>query len=460
MPDRTCASMTRQMTAKFSFRDVPRVALSEKLAFFDSDGTLARRYQKTAKFIAGHEDRIARAYWATHDKWTAPAHRLTGADFEAAISESIRYIQLKLSDPHAQEWVDMACSFTWRAYKAGSDMGMVSACLSTCYRETVQLVLEARLDDAAETADIIHANLHMALLESEVLSSFQQRVESHVTAIERRDLAQSFETMIAQDMLSAQAVGSQLGGQTSAVAIASRGMLGKASEVAAAAEQSALAMREAARTAAGLIRAIDTTREEVEGAAVIADRASEQATAALEMSMALSTHAETIESILGLIRDVAGQTNLLALNATIEAARAGDAGRGFAVVAQEVKSLANQTAQATDDIAAKVTAIQSATRTTVSANSSIRETVEQVKLFAGRIREAMEAQARTVTTITAAVDETALAADSMSGTIAHIRQDTDRVVSEIGALESGFASINQSFAALGIAAGEFSRKVA
>ena len=80
---------------------------------------------------------------------------------------------------------------------------------------------------------------------------------------------------------------------------------------------------------------------------------------------------EAIESILSLIRDIAGQTNLLALNATIEAARAGDAGRGFAVVAQEVKSLASQTARATDDITTKITAIQQATRQTVEANGSI-----------------------------------------------------------------------------------------
>ncbi|HEX8445510.1 MAG TPA: methyl-accepting chemotaxis protein [Sphingomonas sp.] len=252
----------------------------------------------------------------------------------------------------------------------------------------------------------------------------------------------------------------ELSQQTGGASGVTRGMLGKASEVAAAAEQSAVAMRDAAMTAAGLIRAIEEARGEVETAALVATRAAEQSATAVSVSEALSSHAQAIESILGLIRDIAGQTNLLALNATIEAARAGDSGRGFAVVASEVKNLAAQTARATDDIAAKIAAIQSATRQTVDANGSIRDTVGEVQCSAQRIRAAMETQARTVTMITAAVDETALAADSMSATIATIRAETETVADEIDHLASGFKSMGAHLTRLSTTTGDFVSRLA
>ena len=107
---------------------------------------------------------------------------------------------------------------------------------------------------------------------------------------------------------------------------------------------------------------------------------------------ALAASAQKIGDVVDLIRAIAEQTNLLALNATIEAARAGEAGRGFAVVASEVKTLASQTAKATEDIGAQVAGIQSATGEAVQAIGAISATMDDVQRFTAGISAAVEEQ--------------------------------------------------------------------
>ena len=319
----------------------------------------------------------------------------------------------------------------------------------------VAAMTERFADDSDKLENCLCAFYRLSMFETDIILAQVSMLEAIEAADQRGRESVEFERRVGDLVRASTEQSKSLTERTRSTAASARGMLGKTSEVAAAAEQSAVAMREAAQTAAGLIRAIEDARAEVEVAAGVATRAGDQASEAVKVSQALSAHVEAIESILSLIRDIAGQTNLLALNATIEAARAGDAGRGFAVVAQEVKSLASQTARATDDITAKITAIQQATRQTVDANGSIQGTVEEVQTSADRIREAMELQAQTVTMITAAVDETALAADSMSSTIAAIRSDTENVAKDIDQVEQGFGRFSEQIAGFKTTAKDF-----
>lgn len=132
---------------------------------------------------------------------------------------------------------------------------------------------------------------------------------------------------------------------------------------------------------------------------------------------ALAEAADKIGQVVGLIANIAGQTNLLALNATIEAARAGDAGKGFAVVASEVKSLATQTAKATDDISVQISQIQSATREAVDAIHEIAVTIEEVNTIATGIADAVEQQNAATSEIARIVQQTAMAAQDVTTNI-------------------------------------------
>jgi methyl-accepting chemotaxis protein len=106
----------------------------------------------------------------------------------------------------------------------------------------------------------------------------------------------------------------------------------------------------------------------------------------------LADAAQKIGDVVELIRTIAGQTNLLALNATIEAARAGESGRGFAVVASEVKSLAVQTAKATEDIANQILGVQASTGNAVEAIARITQRMQEIERFTSAVAAAVEEQ--------------------------------------------------------------------
>jgi methyl-accepting chemotaxis protein len=266
----------------------------------------------------------------------------------------------------------------------------------------------------------------------QAIAAFRQRVEDHLRTVTDGAMAMR---------------------STAATLFTSSGQTAQRAESAvSASNEASVNVQTAAVAADELSSSIGEIGRQLAMAAGIVRAAVEEAQGTNEQINALSQAAQKIGDVIKLIRSIAGQTNLLALNATIEAARAGEAGKGFAVVASEVKSLAVQTAKATEDISRLISAVQSSTGGAVDA--------------LGRIATRMQEIESCTTSVSATVQQQSAATSEISQNVAGAADGAKLVVSVLGivtgaATETGESaeSVLSASQAVEAAAAELRREV-
>lgn len=234
----------------------------------------------------------------------------------------------------------------------------------------------------------------------------------------------------------------------------------QASSAATASEQASGNVQTVAAAAEELASSVDEITRQVNQTTEIVQNANLAASSSNEKVGALSNAATKIGNVVSLIQDIAEQTNLLALNATIEAARAGEMGKGFAVVASEVKSLANQTAKATEDISQQISSIQTETDAAVVSIKSITDIMEEVNSYTSAIAAAVEEQGAATAEISRNVQQAAMGTSEVAQNISGVRASVGETSQSASEVLSASSDVAERAKNLGIEIDSFLKNVA
>jgi methyl-accepting chemotaxis protein len=291
-----------------------------------------------------------------------------------------------------------------------------------------------RKDELGEMAGAVEEFKVQAVARAERDAATQEAQNKAASTARRAELirfADDFETAVGAIVANVSASAVQLEAAAGTLTRTAETTQSLSSQVAGASEEASTNMQAVASATEELSTSVDEIGRRVKESSQIADAAVRQAEQTDGRIGKLSRAAQEIGDVVKLITAIAEQTNLLALNATIEAARAGDAGRGFAVVASEVKSLASQTAKATDEISNHISGMQGATQESVAAIKEIGGTIGKISDIASTIASAVEQQSSATQEIARSVQTVAQGTQEAAANVMQVNR---------GATETGAAS--------------------
>ena len=291
-----------------------------------------------------------------------------------------------------------------------------------------------RRDELGEMAGAVEEFKVQAVAKAERDAATQEAQNKASATARRAELirfADEFESAVGSIVSNVSASAVQLESAAGTLTRTAETTQNLSSQVAGASEEASSNMQSVASATEELSASVDEIGRRAKESSQIADSAVRQAEQTDARIGKLSRAAQEIGDVVKLITAIAEQTNLLALNATIEAARAGDAGRGFAVVASEVKSLASQTARATDEISTHITGMQAATQESVAAIKEIGGTIGQISGIATNIASSVEQQSAATQEIARSVQNVAQGTQETASSVTQVNR---------GAAETGAAS--------------------
>ena len=293
-----------------------------------------------------------------------------------------------------------------------------------------------RKDELGEMASAVEEFKMQAIAKAERDAAAHDAQNKASAASRRAELirfADDFEAAVGAIVANVSASAVQLEAAAGTLTRTAESTQSLSSRAAGASEEASSNMQSVASATEELSASVDEIGRQVQESNRIAEAAVLQAEQTDGRIGKLSRAAQEIGDVVKLITAIAEQTNLLALNATIEAARAGDAGRGFAVVASEVKSLASQTAKATDEISSHIAGMQGATQESVAAIKEIGSTIGQISTIASTIASAVQEQGSATQEIARSVQTVAKGTHEAAANITEVNR---------GAAETGSASGN------------------
>ncbi|MDD1522273.1 MULTISPECIES: methyl-accepting chemotaxis protein [Bradyrhizobium] len=285
-----------------------------------------------------------------------------------------------------------------------------------------------RKDEIGEMAGAVEEFKIQAVAKAErdaAASEVQNREQAASRRAELIRFADDFESAVGAIVSNVSASAVQLESAASTLTRTAETTQSLSSQVAGVSEQASSNMQSVATATEELSASVEEIGRQVRDSSRIAEAAVMQAKETDGRIGKLSHAAQQIGEVVKLITAIAEQTNLLALNATIEAARAGEAGRGFAVVASEVKSLASQTAKATDEISSHIAGMQGATAESVAAIKEIGATIGQISSIS--------------TSIASAVEQQGAATQEIARSVQTVAQGTQTAATDIGQVNRGAA---------------------